>query len=210
MRYGDLRQRRSTTNWQIRRPDWIIQTQPRKCLTLEPGAAKLGQPFYAEHFMQISEHKVVTLNYEVVDYQGQLIDRSEEGGPLAYIHGTGQLIPGLETALADRGQGDKISVDVPPEQGYGERDEEGVQTVSRDQFDDDDEIEVGMQFEAQDDEGHQIVTVVAVDGESITLDTNHPLAGKNLHFDVEVLEVRDASAEELEHGHVHGPGGHEH
>ena len=113
--------------------------------------------------MQISEHKVVTLNYEVVDDQGQLIDRSEEGGPLAYIHGTGQLIPGLETALADRGQGDKISVDVPPEQGYGERDEEGVQTVSRDQFDDDDEIEVGMQFEAQDDEGHQIVTVVAVD-----------------------------------------------
>ena len=160
--------------------------------------------------MQISEHKVITLNYEVVDDQGQLIDRSEEGGPLAYIHGTGQLIPGLVTALADRDQGDKISVDVPPEQGYGERDEEGVQTVSRDQFDDDDEIEVGMQFEAQDDEGHQIVTVVAVDGESITLDTNHPLAGKNLHFDVEVLEVRDASAEELEHGHVHGPGGHEH
>lgn len=160
--------------------------------------------------MQISEHKVVTLNYEVGDDQGQLIDRSEEGGPLAYIHGTGQLITGLETALAGRGQGDKVSVDVPPEQGYGERDEEGVQTVARDQFDDDVEIEVGMQFEAQDDDGHQIVTVVAVDGESITLDTNHPLAGKTLHFKVEVLEVRDATAEELEHGHVHGPGGHEH
>lgn len=161
--------------------------------------------------MRISEQKVVTMNYEVADDQGQLIDRSEEGGPLAYIHGNGQLIPGLETALEGRGKGDKIAVDVPPEQGYGERDEEGVQTVARNQFDDSVEIEVGMQFEAQDDdEGHQIVTVVAVDGENITLDTNHPLAGKNLCFEVEILDVRDASAEELSHGHVHGPGGHDH
>ena len=161
--------------------------------------------------MQISEQKVVTMNYEVADDQGQLIDRSEEGGPLAYIHGNGQLIPGLETALEGRGKGDKIAVDVPPEQGYGERDEEGVQTVARDQFDDSVEIEVGMQFEAEDDdEGHQIVTVAAVDGENITLDTNHPLAGKNLRFEVEILDVRDASTEELSHGHVHGPGGHDH
>ena len=161
--------------------------------------------------MQVSEQKVVTMNYEVADDQGQLIDRSEEGGPLAYIHGNGQLIPGLETALEGRGKGDKVAVDVPPEQGYGERDEEGVQTVARNQFDDSVEIEVGMQFEAQDeDEGHQIVTVVAVDSENITLDTNHPLAGKNLCFEVEILDVRDASAEELSHGHVHGPGGHDH
>ena len=161
--------------------------------------------------MHISEQKVVTMNYEVADDQGQLIDRSEEGGPLAYIHGDGQLIPGLETALEGRGKGDKIAVDVPPEQGYGERDEEGVQTVARNQFDDSVEIEVGMQFEAQDDdEGHQIVTVAAVDGENITLDTNHPLAGKNLRFKVEILDVRDASTEELSHGHVHGPGGHDH
>ena len=161
--------------------------------------------------MRISEQKVVTMNYEVADDQGQLIDRSEEGGPLAYIHGNGQLIPGLETALEGRGKGDKIAVDVPPEQGYGERDEEGVQTVARNQFDDSVEIEVGMQFEAQDDdEGHQIVTVAAVDGENITLDTNHPLAGKNLRFKVEILDVRDASTEELSHGHVHGPGGHDH
>jgi len=161
--------------------------------------------------MQVSEQKVVTMNYEVADDQGQLIDRSEEGGPLAYIHGNGQLIPGLETALEGRGKGDKVAVDVPPEQGYGERDEEGVQTVARNQFDDSVEIEVGMQFEAQDDdEGHQIVTVAAVDGENITLDTNHPLAGKNLRFKVEILDVRDASTEELSHGHVHGPGGHDH
>ena len=161
--------------------------------------------------MQVSEQKVVTMNYEVADDQGQLIDRSEEGGPLAYIHGNGQLIPGLETALEGRGKGDKVAVDVPPEQGYGERDEEGVQTVARNQFDDSVEIKVDMQFEAQDDdEGHQIVTVAAVDGENITLDTNHPLAGKNLRFEVEILDVRDASAEELSHGHVHGPGGHDH
>ena len=149
--------------------------------------------------MQISEQKVVLLNYEVIDDQGQLVDCSEEGDPLAYIHGADQLVPGLETAL-----------DVPPDQGYGERTDDGVQAVSRAQFDDDSEIEVGMQFEAQDDEGHQIVTVVSVDGESITLDTNHPLAGKTLHFAVEVLEVRNATAEELDHGHVHGPGGHHH
>ena len=161
--------------------------------------------------MQVSEQKVVTMNYEVADDQGQLIDRSEEGGPLAYIHGNGQLIPGLESALEGRGKGDKVAVDVPPEQGYGERDEKGVQTVARNQFDDSVEIEVGMQFEAEDDnEGHQIVTVAAVDGENITLDTNHPLAGKNLRFEVEILDVRDASAEELSHGHVHGPGGHDH
>ena len=160
--------------------------------------------------MQISEQKVVLLNYEVIDDQGQLVDCSEEGDPLAYIHGADQLVPGLETALEGRSQGDKIKVDVPPDQGYGERTDEGVQTVSRAQFDDDSEIEVGMQFEAQDDEGHQIVTVVSVDGESITLDTNHPLAGKTLHFAVEVLEVRNATAEELDHGHVHGPGGHHH
>ena len=161
--------------------------------------------------MRISEQKVVTMNYEVADDQGQLIDRSEEGGPLAYIHGNGQLIPGLETALEGRGKGDKVAVDVPPEQGYGERDEEGVQTVARNQFDDSVEIEVGMQFEAEDDdEGHQIVTVTAVDGKNITLDSNHPLAGKNLRFEVEILDVRDASAEELSHGHVHGPGGHDH
>ena len=160
--------------------------------------------------MQISEQKVVLLNYEVIDDQGQLVDCSEEGDPLAYIHGADQLVPGLETALEGRSQGDKIKVHVPPDQGYGERTDEGVQTVSRAQFDDDSEIEVGMQFEAQDDEGHQIVTVVSVDGESITLDTNHPLAGKTLHFAVEVLEVRNATAEELDHGHVHGPGGHHH
>ena len=161
--------------------------------------------------MRISEQKVVTMNYEVADDQGQLIDRSEEGGPLAYIHGNGQLIPGLETALEGRGKGDKVAVDVPPEQGYGERDEEGVQTVARNQFDDSVEIEVGMQFEAQDDDDeHQIVTVAAVDGENITLDTNHPLAGKSLRVEVEILDVRDASAEELSHGHVHGPGGHDH
>ena len=160
--------------------------------------------------MQISEQKVVLLNYEVIDDQGQLVDCSEEGDPLAYIHGADQLVPGLETALEGRSQGDKIKVDVPPDQGYGERTDEGVQTVSRAQFDDDSEIDVGMQFEAQDDDGHQIVTVVSVDGESITLDTNHPLAGKTLHFAVEVLEVRNATAEELDHGHVHGTGGHHH
>ena len=160
--------------------------------------------------MQISEQKVVLLNYEVVDDQGQLIDRSEEGDPLAYIHGTGQLIPGLETALEGRGQGDKIEVDVPPDQGYGERNDDGVQTVSRDQFDDGVEIEVGMQFEAKDDEGEQIVTVVKLEDEAVTVDGNHPLAGEILNFNVNVVDVRDATPEELEHGHVHGPGGHHH
>ena len=160
--------------------------------------------------MQVSEHKVVVLKYEVIDEQDQLVDRSEDDGPLAYIHGNGQLIPGLENALEGREQGDKLSIDVPPDQGYGERDEDGIQTVSRSQFDNGDQIEAGMQFEAQDDEGHQIVTVVGVEGDKITLDTNHPLAGKTLHFKVEIVEVLDATPEELDHNHVHGPGGHHH
>ena len=160
--------------------------------------------------MQVSEHKVVTLKYEVVDEQGQLVDRSEDDGPLAYIHGNGQLIFGLETSLTGHVQGEKLSIDVPPDQGYGERDENGIQKVSRSQFDNGDEIEAGMQFETQDDEEHQIVTVVGVEGDEITLDTNHQLAGMTLHFKVEIVEVRDATPEELDHKHVHGPGGHHH
>lgn len=161
--------------------------------------------------MQISRHKVALIDYVLSDAQGAPIDSSSEDDPLAYIHGTDSLISGLEEELEGCSAGDSINVVVPPDKGYGQRDESLVQTVSRDQFEAGVELEVGMQFHAHDDDdGPDIVTITAIEGDQITLDTNHPLAGLSLHFDVTVVEVRDATAEELEHGHVHGPGGHHH
>jgi FKBP-type peptidyl-prolyl cis-trans isomerase SlyD len=129
---------------------------------------------------------------------------------LAYLHGLGNIIPGLENALSGRALGDKFSVTVAPADGYGERDNEMVQSVPKSAFQGVDQILPGMQFQAQSPEGMQLVTVIDVDGDEVILDGNHPMAGITLTFDVEVTEIRDATAEELEHGHVHGPGGHHH
>lgn len=159
--------------------------------------------------MEISKHKVVTMDYTLTDEQGNTIDTSEGREPLAYIHGVGGIIPGLEAALEGRTPGEQLQVKISPEDGYGDRDESLLQVVPRDRFDVDD-VNVGMQFHAQSDDGVSIVTVVAVTDENVTVDANHPLAGVTLNFDVEVKEVREATEEELSHGHVHGPGGHEH
>lgn len=159
--------------------------------------------------MQISKHKVVTMDYTLSDDNGTVIDSSRESEPLSYIQGTGNIIPGLETALEGKAAGDKVNVSIDPADGYGERDESLLQVVPRNLFNVD-SVEVGMFFETQSQAGAQVVTVVGVTDEEVTVDANHPLAGKTLNFDVDVVEVRDASEEELEHGHVHGPGGHEH
>lgn len=160
--------------------------------------------------MHIENHKVVSIDYTLKDDAGNIIDQSH-GGEFCYLHGASNIIPGLETALAGKASGDALSVSVPPEQGYGPRDENKTQVVPRSMFPDDVDIEVGMPFHAQGPQGEMLmVTVVAVDGDQITVDGNHPLAGENLHFEVTVRDVRDASAEEIEHGHAHGPGGHEH
>lgn len=162
--------------------------------------------------MQISKNKVVSLDYVLTDDQGRVIDRSNEGSTFAYLHGAKNIIPGLEQALEGHKTGDNVKVTVSPEQAYGERDDSLTQVLDRSQFQGVDQLEVGMQFHAgnADGTGIQVVTITKLDGDAVTIDANHPLAGVTLNFDVTVREVRDATAEELDHGHVHGPDGHHH
>ena len=161
--------------------------------------------------MQIKNNTAVSIHYTLTNDAGEVIDSSiESGEPLAYLHGTGSIISGLENALHGRNTGDKLNAHIPASDAYGLVFEDRVQVVSREMFDGIDNIEVGMQFHADVSEGPGIVTVVAVDAENVTIDGNHPLAGMPLHFDIEVVDVRDASAEEIEHGHIHGAGGHHH
>jgi FKBP-type peptidyl-prolyl cis-trans isomerase SlyD len=160
--------------------------------------------------MQIANHKVVSIHYTLTNDEGDVLDSSKGQDPLAYLHGCGNIISGLENALIGRSLGDKFTVSIAPAEGYGERDNEMVQSVPKSAFQGVDEILPGMQFQAQSPDGMQLVTVIDVDGDEVILDGNHPMAGMTLNFDVEVTEIRDATAEELEHGHVHGPGGHHH
>lgn len=160
--------------------------------------------------MQIADNTVVTIDYTLTDTDGAVLDTSEGRQPLSYIHGVGNLIPGLENALAGKGAGDALQVTVPPDQAYGARNEDLLKVVEKSQFSGVDDLQVGMQFRVQSQAGQQIVTVTEIDGDNVTVDGNHPLAGATLNFDVTVVEVREATSEELEHGHVHGPGGHEH
>jgi len=160
--------------------------------------------------MQIAKHKVVSINYTLTDQADTVLDRSAGGDPMVYIHGVGHIIPGLENALSGKAVGDTLKVTVPPQEAYGMRNEALQQTVPRERFEPGMDIEAGMRFHAPTDDGVEMVTVTRVDGDSVTVDANHPLAGLTLNFDVEVVEVRDATLEELSHGHVHGAGGHHH
>jgi FKBP-type peptidyl-prolyl cis-trans isomerase SlyD len=157
--------------------------------------------------MQIAKNKVVSIDYTLKDDAGEVIDSSEGFEPMFYLHGFDNIVPGLEKALDGKQAGDQIQVSVSPAEGYGERDDSLQQVVPKEAFQGIDDLEVGMQFRADSDEGQQIVTILAIDGDNVTVDGNHPLAGETLNFDITVVEVRDASADELEHGHVHGPGG---
>jgi FKBP-type peptidyl-prolyl cis-trans isomerase SlyD len=161
--------------------------------------------------MQIAHHTVVRIDYTLTDDQQQVIDRSEAGEPLAYLHGTRNIIPGLENALAGKKAGDSLTVRIPAAEAYGERDDRLIQMVPREMFEDSQEIQVGMQFHSADPEGHvTVVTVTHATDDTITVDANHPLAGIPLTFAVTVVDVRAATPEELSHGHVHGEGGHHH
>ena len=161
--------------------------------------------------MQISTNKVVTIDYTLKDDDGNVIDSSEGGPGLTYLHGANNIIPGLENALAGKSVGDSLSVKIEPQDGYGEHDESKIQPVPKEMFDGAGEIEVGMDYYAQGPSGEMLtITVIQITDEHIVVDGNHPLAGQNLNFDVSVTDIRDASEEELEHGHVHGPGGHHH
>ena len=161
--------------------------------------------------MTIKENSAVSFHYTLTDDDGQQLDSSAGKEPLAYLHGAGNIIPGLENALTGKAVGDSMTVAISATEGYGEVQNELIQDVPRTSFQGVDEIEVGMQFEAQTGQGGTVpVTVTAVTDETVTVDGNHPLAGKNLNFDVSIEAVRDATEEELEHGHVHGPGGRDH
>ena len=155
--------------------------------------------------MTVEENKVVSINYTVRNEKGEVLDTSENGEPLNYIHGTGSVIPGLEDAMTGRSKGDSFSVQVEPDAGYGQYNEELVFTVGKDRFQQGvDGLEVGSQVQAQTaDGGVQVLTVREIGDEEVTLDANHPLAGEKLHFDITVEEVREADDEEIEHGHVH-------
>ncbi|MBM3203706.1 peptidylprolyl isomerase [Candidatus Woesearchaeota archaeon] len=160
--------------------------------------------------MQISTHKVVHFHYTLTNDDGDVLDTSRGHDPLAYIQGLGSIIPGLENAMAGRSVGDRFIVSVPPEEGYGPFQEDRVQSVPRSAFEGVDELLPGMQFQAQSDEGAVLVTVIDIRDDLVLLNGNHPMAGMNLNFDVEVTEVREATHEELDHGHVYGAGGHHH
>ncbi|WP_442485018.1 FKBP-type peptidyl-prolyl cis-trans isomerase [Aeoliella sp. SH292] len=160
--------------------------------------------------MQIADKSVVAIDYTLTDDQGEVIDSSEGGEPLWYLHGFENIVPGLERELTGKKVGDQFQVSISPVDGYGERDAELEQEIARDQFEDVDEIEQGMQFHAETDEGYLVFTVIEVGDDMVTVDGNHPLAGMTLNFDVTVREIRSATPEEIEHGHVHGPGGHHH
>jgi FKBP-type peptidyl-prolyl cis-trans isomerase SlyD len=153
---------------------------------------------------------VVLIHYTLKDDDGKVIDSSDGGEPLAYIQGHGNLVPGLEKALEGKKDGDAVAVTLSPADGYGTRNDALVQRVPKRSLQGSGEIRKGMQFQAQTDEGLRVFTVTAVVGDMVSLDGNHPLADQTLHFDVEIVSVRAATAEELEHGHVHGAGGHHH
>jgi len=158
----------------------------------------------------IAENKIVTLQYSVKDSDGTLIDSSEANDPLVYMHGAHNIITGLESALLGKTSGESFDVVIEPLDAYGEHNEELVQVVPKSAFEGVEQIEAGMVFTADTPNGPMQLTVTAMEGDDVTIDPNHPLAGKTLHFTGSISDIRDATEEELEHGHVHGAGGHDH
>jgi FKBP-type peptidyl-prolyl cis-trans isomerase SlyD len=160
--------------------------------------------------VEIAADRVVTIHYTLKNDEGAVLDSSSGGEPLAYIQGHGNLVTGLEKALEGQQEGAALAVVVSPQDGYGVHDAALIQRVPKRSLQGSGEIKKGMQFQARTGDGMRLFTVTAVVGDMITLDGNHPLADQTLHFEVQIVGVRAATAEELEHGHVHGAGGHHH
>jgi FKBP-type peptidyl-prolyl cis-trans isomerase SlyD len=156
--------------------------------------------------MQRTKNKVAGIHYTLRDNSGNILDTSDGRDPLYYLHGAGNLIAGMEEGLEGKSEGDKLELKISPSKGYGEKDPTMTQKVPRSSFGQQ-EVKKGMKFST--DRG-AVVTVTEVGLDSITVDANHPLAGVELNFAVEVMEVRNATNDEIQHGHVHGPGGHHH
>tara|TARA_R110002072_G_scaffold5527_10_gene35430 strand:- start:1439 stop:1918 length:480 start_codon:yes stop_codon:yes gene_type:complete len=154
--------------------------------------------------VKIAQHQVVSIDYELKNDDGEVLDSSAGQEPLTYLHGTGGLIPGLEKALEGKAAEDELEVTIPPEEAYGEFNDSLVQKVTTAAFEGVEKVEPGMQFQAQGNNGElQRIMIVAVEGDDVTIDANHPLAGQTLHFSVQVRDVREATEEEKEHGHAH-------
>lgn len=159
--------------------------------------------------MSIQKDKIALIEYTLTNQHGEELDASN-GNPLAYLHGHHNLIPGLEAELEGKSVGDKFKATIPADQAYGERVDALVQTVPSSMFQGVEELEIGMRFEAQSEQGMHSVEITHIEDEQVTVDGNHPLAGEALTFDVEVVGLRDSTEEEIEHGHAHGEGGHHH
>jgi len=158
----------------------------------------------------IGDDKVVSFHYKLSDADGTINESSQGGSPVVYLHGRDAIVPGLETQLKGKKSGEKFTATVPPEQGYGERNEAAVQRVPLKHLATRGPIEVGQMVVVNTREGGRQARVLKVGHFNVDLDLNHPLAGKTLTFEIEVVDVRDATQEELTHGHAHGPGGHGH
>ena len=157
----------------------------------------------------ITKDTAVRFNYILKDESGNVIDQSQ-GEPLAYLHGHNNIIPGLERELEGKSAGDSLTAVIEPADAYGEYQEQAVQQVPRSNFQGVDNIQPGMQFQSEAEGQVMLVTVTDVNDDTVTVDANHPLAGKKLSFDVEIVEVRAATEDELNHGHIHGTGGVQH
>jgi len=161
--------------------------------------------------MPIGANKVVTMNFTLTDETGNVLDSTDTGGPFSFISGTGTVLPKLEEAVSIMMIGTKKQLKLEAKDGYGDYNEDAVQSVGKENFPEDFVLEAGMEYMASNPDGVQMPFIITnVEDETVTVDFNHPLAGKKLHFDLELLDVRDATAEELAHGHVHGAGGHHH
>jgi FKBP-type peptidyl-prolyl cis-trans isomerase SlyD len=160
--------------------------------------------------MKIENQKVVSFHYTLTSHEGETLESSREGEPLAYLHGAHNIIPGLEKAMEGRAAGDCFEVTVEPTEAYGERDEGKIHRIPAKHFGNTARLKPGQAVVLQTQQGPLQVTVVKVGRFNIDVDANHPLAGQTLTFDVEVTDVRDATEGEASHGHVHGPGGVEH
>ena len=160
--------------------------------------------------MQLTKDKVVNINYTLKDKESNIMDESNDG-TFTYLHGAKNLIPALERALEGKTSGDKVNVVVPPENAYGLRDEKKIQHVPRKMFPVDQKLEIGMPFSSATPDGTAVnVVITGIEETEVIIDGNHPLADVELHFNIEIIDIRDATKEELEHGHVRGPGGHQH
>ena len=159
----------------------------------------------------IASGRVVSIHYTLKDDTGEVLDSSGAGPPLDYLHGAGNIVAGLEEGLSGRIVGEDLALRVSPEQGYGVHDPRGIQHVPRSAFPADIDLQPGMQFSAEDEDGDMsTIWIQDVVGDEVTIDLNHPLAGKTLHFDITIAAIRDATREEIAHGHPHGPEGHHH